>query len=97
MEQSTIKVHTSFLFLQFLLFFCKPIIAIDGGTSEKHSSGDTSLEVSPGQHTVHVETSYFFRTVAKATTTVTVGANETVSLRYRVPLIVFMAGNLKVV
>jgi surface polysaccharide O-acyltransferase-like enzyme len=97
MERGTIKIHSSFYFMQLLLYLCRPIITIDGGSSEKRNWGDTSFEVSPGQHTVHVETSYFFRTVAKATTTVTVGANETVAVRYRVPWLVLMSGKLKVV
>jgi len=96
MEQGTIKIHTGFFFLQFLLFFCKTLISIDGSAPEKHSWGESTHQVSPGQHTVVVETQYFFRTVAKASTTVQVGAGETVALKYRVPIIVFMSGKLKV-
>ena len=98
MEKGTIKVTTGFMFFQFLLFFFKPVVSIDGGEAEKSSWGETTHQVDAGQHTVNVHVSYLFGwQVSKASTTVTVGANETVSLRYRVPLIVTMRGSLKVV
>ncbi len=97
-EKGTIKIRTSFLFLQFLLFFFKPVISIDGGEPEKHPWGESDHEVDPGQHTVNVHISYFFGwQVSKAAATVSVGANETVSLAYRPPLFVTQAGSLKVV
>jgi hypothetical protein len=95
MEQGTIKIRTSFLFLQFVLFFFKPTISIDGGDPEKSKWGETTHVVAPGQHTVHVEVPYVFTKVGKATATVEVAAGETVGLAYRTPLIIFMAGRLK--
>ena len=96
MEKGTIKVTTGFMFFQFLLFFFKPVVSIDGGEAEKSSWGETTHQVDPGQHTVNVHVAYLFGSkVGKASTTATVGANETVSLKYRVPIIVYMAGSLK--
>jgi hypothetical protein len=95
LEQGTIKIHSSFFFLQFLFFLFKPTISIDGGAPESHGWGESTHSVAPGQHTVQVEIPYIFTQVGKASETVTVGANETVALTYRPPLIVFMAGKLK--
>ena len=95
MAQGTIKIRSSFLFLQFLLFFFKPTISIDGGAAEKHAWGESTHSVAPGEHTVHIEIPYIFTKVGQATETVTVAADETVALTYRPPLIVFMAGKLK--
>jgi hypothetical protein len=97
MEQGTIKINSSFFFLQFLFFVFKPTISVDGGEPEKHPWGESTHSVAPGQHAVHVEIPYLFTSVGKATQTVTVGADETVALTYRPPFIVFMAGKLKLV
>jgi hypothetical protein len=94
MEQGTIKIRSSFLFLQFLFFIFKPTISIDGGEPTKAGWGDSTHSVAPGQHTVHIEIPYIFTQVAKATETVNVGANETVVLTYRPPFLVFMKGKL---
>jgi hypothetical protein len=96
MEQGTIKVRTGFLFLQFLLFFFKPTISIDGGEPQKNSWGESTHTVSPGQHTVHIEIPYIFTKVAKADATVDVAADQTVTVNYRAPLIVTMKGKIKV-
>lgn len=96
MDQGTIKIRTSFLFLQFFLFFFKPIISIDGGEAQKYSWGESTHEVAPGEHTVDIAISYFFGwKVAKASQTVSVGAGETLALAYRAPPLVTMAGSLK--
>jgi hypothetical protein len=96
MEQGTIKISASFLFLQFLLFFFKPVISIDGGEQKKIGWGDSEHSVSPGQHTVDMAISYFFGwQVSKGSATVDVGANETVTLKYRAPLLVTMNAKLQ--
>lgn len=97
MEQGTIKVRSSFFFLQFMFFIFRPTISIDGGKRQKHGWGESTHSVPAGQHTVHVEIPYFYSKVGKATETVTVAANETVTLTYRPPFIVFMKGKLKLV
>ena len=95
MEQGTIKIHSSFLFLQWVFFIFKPTISIDGGEPTKHGWGESTHSVAPGQHTVHIEIPYIFMKVAKATETVNVSANETVAMTYRPPLLVLMKGKLK--
>jgi hypothetical protein len=95
MEQGTIKIHSSFFFLQWVFFIFKPTISIDNGEPIKQPWGDSTHSVAPGQHTVHVEIPYLFTKVAKATQTVNVAANETVALTYRPPLVVFMKGKLQ--
>jgi hypothetical protein len=96
MEHGTIKIQSSFLFLQWIFFFFKPSISVDGSEATKHGWGESTHSVAPGQHTVQIEVPYLFTTVAKATETVNVGADETVTLTYRPPLLVFMKGKLKV-
>jgi hypothetical protein len=95
MEQGTIKIRSSFFFLQWIFFIFKPTISIDDGEPTKQGWGESTHSVAPGQHTVHLEIPYLFTKVAKATETVTVGANETVALTYRPPLVVFMQGKLR--
>jgi hypothetical protein len=95
MEQGTIKIRASFLFLQWLLYFFKPTVSIDGGEPQKIAWGESTFQVKPGEHRVYVEIPYIFMKIAKADQTVSVGASETVTLRYRPPLIVFMRGKLE--
>lgn len=98
MEKGTIKIKTGFMFFQFLLYFYKTVISIDGGEPQKVAWGESTYSVDPGEHTVNVHVAYMFGWKAcKASTTVIVGANETVSLKYSVPLIVYMPGKLKAV
>lgn len=94
MEQGTIKIHSSFFFLQFVFFLFTPTISIDGGEPTKQGWGESTHSVAPGQHTVHIEIPYIFTKVGKATETVNVAANETVAMSYRPPLLVFMKGKL---
>jgi hypothetical protein len=87
-EQGTIKLVAGFLFLQFLLYFFKPVVSIDGGGQKKIPWGESEHPVSPGQHTVNMAISYFFGwKVSKGSATVDVGASQIVTLKYRAPLI----------
>ena len=42
MEQGTIKIVSSFLFLQWVLFIFKPTISIDGGEPQKYAWGEST-------------------------------------------------------
>jgi hypothetical protein len=95
MEHGTIKIKSSFLFLQWVFFIFKPTISIDGGEFAKHPWGESTHSVTPGEHTVRMHVPYMITKVGKAEETVTVAAGETVSLTYRPPLIVFFKGKLK--
>jgi hypothetical protein len=95
-EQGTIKINAGFVFLQFLLYFFKPVVSIDGGDQNKIPWGESEHSVSPGQHTVDIAISYFFGwKVSKGSTTVDVGANQTVTLKYRAPMIVTSQAKLQ--
>jgi hypothetical protein len=96
MDQGTIKIHSSFIFLQWVFYIFKPTISIDGGTPVKQAWGQSTHSVPAGQHSVHMEVPYIFTKVAKATQSVNVAAGETVALTYRPPLLVFMKGKLTV-
>lgn len=97
MEQGTIKIRSGFIFIQWIFFFFKPTISIDGGEPAKTPWGESTHSVEPGQHTVHIEIPYIFMTVGRADETVNVAANETVTVTYRPPWIVFMSGKTAVV
>jgi hypothetical protein len=95
-EQGTIKIHAGFLFIQFLLYFFKPVVSIDGGDQKKIPWGESEHSVSPGQHTVNIAISYFFGwKVSKGSATIDVDANQTVTLQYRAPLVVTSKAKLQ--
>jgi len=96
MEQGTIRIRTSFLFLQFLFFFFKPTISIDGSEPQKYAWGESEHQVSAGQHTVNVEIPYFFFKVGKTNVPVDVAANQTVNIGYKPPFVLTMNGRVKV-
>ena len=58
MEQTGIRVKTGFFPLSWFLFFCTPIVEIDG---QKNTTkwGNTSFPASPGKHTVKIYFPYF--------------------------------------
>ncbi len=96
MPQSTIEIRTHFMFMQTAMRGHKPQISIDGGEPHSTKFGDTSYPVEPGEHTVFIEVLYVLnKRVGKATTTVNVGDGETVRLKYRPPMLVFMKGKIK--
>jgi hypothetical protein len=94
-QQGTIKIHSSFFILYWMLFIFKPTISIDGGPAQKPGWGDSVYPVEPGQHTVQIKIPYIFYTIGKATETVSVAAGETVALTYRPQYILFLRGKLK--
>jgi hypothetical protein len=95
MDQGTININSKFFFLQWVYYFIKPTISIDGAEPQKMTWGDSTYSVEPGQHTVHIEIPYVVMKIAKATETVNVGAGETTALEYRPPIILFMSGKLR--
>jgi hypothetical protein len=96
-EQATIKINASFVWLiQFLLYFFKPVISIDDGEQKKIRWGESEYSVSPGRHTINIAISYFFGwNVSKGSAIIDVGANQTVTLRYRAPLFANWNANLR--
>jgi hypothetical protein len=95
-EQGTIKIDAGFLFIQFLLYFFKPVVSIDGGERKKIPWGESEHSISPGRHTVNMAISYFFGwQVSKGSATVDVGANQNVTLKYRAPLVPTWNANLR--
>lgn len=95
MQQGTIKIHSSFFILYWMLFIFKPTISIDGGPGQKPGWGDSEYPVEPGSHTVHIKIPYVFYTIGKATETVNVDAGETVTLTYRPQYVLFLRGKLQ--
>jgi hypothetical protein len=79
-----------------LLQFFKPVVSIDGAEQKKIPWGESEHSVSPGQHTINIAISYFFGwQVSKGSATVDVGANQTVTLKYRAPLVPIWNANLR--
>jgi hypothetical protein len=94
-EQGTIKIHSSFFIVYWMLFIFKPVISIDGGPGQKPGWGDSTHPVAPGSHTVNIKIPYIFYTIGKATETVNVTAGETVTLTYRPQYLMFLRGKLQ--
>jgi len=94
-QQGTIKIHSSFFILYWMLFIFKPTVSIDGGPGQKPGWGDSEYSVEPGTHTVNIKIPYIFYTIGKATETVTVDAGETVTLTYRPQYLLFLRGKLQ--
>ena len=54
MEQGTIKINAGFVFIQFLLYFFKPVVSIDDGDEKKIPWGEIgALRQSRAAHRQH--------------------------------------------
>ena len=92
-----ILVRTKVFPLAFLLLLFKTNVTIDGTTSVLEW-GDHMFAVSPGEHAVKVSFRYLFsQRQGERDLTVQVVANQTTTVLYRSPFIVFMGGSMKVV
>jgi hypothetical protein len=92
-----ILVRTKVFPLAFLLLFFKTNVTIDGTTSVLEW-GDHMFAVPPGEHHVKVSFRYLFsQRQGEADLTVEVVANQTSTVLYRSPFLVFLGGSMKVV
>jgi hypothetical protein len=92
---SAIALTTKFFPLQFIFFFIKPKVSIDGHELPPASWGRQVIPVPPGQHQVDVYTPYFLPPrVGPAAVVVDVPPGQSVELEYRAPVWAFSAGSM---
>jgi hypothetical protein len=85
--QTGIRVQTKFYALNFLLYFYKPKVSVDGNPPQKVPWGETFIPLSPGTHTVRCFVPYvYLRHMGDSTIDVRVRPGRTVSLRWQTPL-----------
>lgn len=95
---SAIEVETKFSWLQFLFFFFKTLIVIDGQDTGKQPWGKVTFPVAPGPHQVRVSVRYLAMTNAMANEiAVDVAPGQVVHVRYRAPWLAFLKGKIEVV
>jgi hypothetical protein len=93
----TIKLITKFFPLAFLLYFFPARAGLDGAEPEKVGWGTKDYSVPPGEHRLHIHFPYFFGSkFGKADVTVTVQEDQTVTVTYKTPWLVFLPGRVKV-
>jgi hypothetical protein len=86
-EQTGIFVETKYYALNFLLYFSKPKISLDGNAPRSVRWGKTFIPTSPGRHTVRCFVPYvYLRHMGDSSVEVTVPPRGTASLRWQTPL-----------
>jgi hypothetical protein len=97
-EQSGVWVHTKFYWFSFLLALCKPYISIDGGAPGRNSWGSTFIPLPAGRYSIRCYVSYlWYRHMGDSTVPVTVPPDGVVSVQWRAPWLVFIAGKWKTI
>ena len=95
-QRSAIDITTKILPLQYLLLFFKTNVSVDGIESVV-PWGHSHYDVVPGEHQVEISFKYFFsRKMGGNKISVKVEEGKTVSLRYRPPFFVTMAGSIAI-
>lgn len=90
-----IQVKTGFFPLSFFLFFCSPVVVIDG-QAIKTSWGTQVFQVPPGQHTVKIFFRYMWMAECGANAiTVMVAPGQITRLSYFMPPFIYAPGSLK--
>jgi hypothetical protein len=94
---ATIRLTTKFFPLAFLLFFFPARAVVDGEEQKVGWFKTTDLPVSPGTHRLRVYFPYLIpREAGSAEIEVPVAEGQTVNVSYRAPLLVFLAGKIKI-
>ena len=88
-----LRIHTSFFFLMWVLFFVSTRIEINGHVINK-PWGWSSFPLPAGQHQVRIAFNYIFGPVGGAMRTVSVYAGHTTVLRYSAPWLIFLSGDM---
>jgi hypothetical protein len=78
------------------LYFFKPVVSIDGGEQKEIPWGESEYSVSPGQHTVNIAIPWFSGwQVSRGERDRRGWCHQTVTLKYRPPLLVTWDANLR--
>ncbi|MEA2184223.1 MAG: hypothetical protein QOF69_3408 [Solirubrobacteraceae bacterium] len=94
---ATINVHPTFFPLAFLLFLFPPRVEVDGGPPQPLKwRADNPLQVTPGAHHVVIYFPYMVivRRAGEAAIDVNVAEGQTVTVTYKAPWLVFLAGKI---
>jgi hypothetical protein len=85
--QTGIKVKTKYYALNFMMYFSKPKVSIDGSPPETVRWGETFIATSPGRHTVRCFVPYLhLRHMGDSSIDVVVPSGVTASLQWQTPL-----------
>jgi hypothetical protein len=85
--QTGIMVKTKYYALNFMMYFSKPQVSIDGNPSETVRWGETFIPTSPGRHTVRCFVPYLhLRHMGDSSIDVVVPPGVTASLQWQTPL-----------
>jgi hypothetical protein len=95
---ATIRLIPKFFPLAFILYLFPPRVEVDGGPPQKIKWGENQLQVTPGTHHLVVYFPYMIimRRAGEAAVDVTVQEGQTVTVTYKAPWLVFLAGKIKV-
>jgi hypothetical protein len=95
---ATINLVTKFFPLAFILYFFPPRVEVDGGPAQRLKWGANSVQVAPGAHHLVVYFPYLFimPRAGKAEVDVSVEEGQTVTVTYKAPWLVFLAGKITV-
>jgi hypothetical protein len=93
---ATINVRPTFFILAFILWRFPPRTEIDGAPAQRIKwRKDNPIQVTPGAHHVAVYFRYvFMRHAGKAEIDVNVAEGQTVTVMYKAPWLVFLAGKI---
>ncbi len=91
----TLKVITKHNPFAWVLNFIKVNVTVDGYTNSG-PWGEQYVTVAAGTHVVDINYRYLGMACAKASATLNVAEGQTVTLDYRAPVFVFMAGKIVV-
>jgi len=95
-DQAVIEVKTSFIFVAFILYFCKPRVALNGQEAIQ-SWGTVSIPVVPGRYTVEAWTNYFLAPQMGRNGVVVDAAPGTITrVHWKAPWLVFLKGPIAV-
>ena len=90
-----LQVRTEFFALSFFLFFCHPIIVLDG-QAHKTNWGTHFFPLPPGQHNVKIFFPYMWMSECGASSaTVLVQPGQVTRINYFMPPFIYASGSLK--
>ncbi len=95
-DQAVIEVKTSFIFLAFLLYFFKPVVALNGA-EQKQNWGTVSIPVPPGRYTVEAWCNYFLAPhMGRNGVVVDVAPDTVTRIHWKAPWLIFLQGSIGV-
>ena len=93
---SGLRIIKKFFPLAWILYFLKPNVSING-YAQRSTWGETFHPLPPGSYQVRVSYPYLFiKEASPGDAIVNVGPGQAVTLRYKVPVFVFLKGKLTI-